>query len=79
MLESVEAEKAHEYKILPCFAVIDCTKAFNLLEVLAVFQALKNQSMHSKYTKILEHIYSNSFSFIRLKQRRKSLSNCTKE
>ena len=51
-----------------CLAFIDYTKAFDLLELPAVIQALERQAIHPTYVNLIKHIYSNNFSFIRLHQ-----------
>ena len=51
-----------------CLAFIDYTKAFDLLELPAVIQALERQAIHPTFVNLIKHIYNNNFSFIRLHQ-----------
>ena len=59
-------EKANEYNIPLCFAFIDYEKAFNSIAFEPLFEGLKNQGVDEAYLNILQNLYSEATSVLRL-------------
>ena len=59
-------EKAHEYSIPLCFALINYEKAFDCIEFDPLFEGLKNQCIDEAYLNILRNLYSKATSVLRL-------------
>ena len=59
-------EKMEEFNRCLHIAFIDNTKAFDLVEHKCVLQALADQGIQSKYTRLLAKIYNNCYAKIRI-------------
>ena len=59
-------EKAHEYNIPLCFAVVDYEKAFDSIECELIFHALKNHGVDKAYLNIIKDMYHEVTSVIHL-------------
>ena len=59
-------EKANEYNIPLCFAFVNYEKAFNSIEFERLFEGLKNKNVDEAYLNILQNLYSEATSVIRL-------------
>ena len=61
-------EKCAEYKIPLVVALVDYNKAFDSVEIPDVIEALQEQGVETVYVNVLQHIYKQAKSFIRLHQ-----------
>jgi len=59
-------EKSDEYKIPLAMAFVDYQKAFDSVDIHKVLESIKNQGVEPVYVNILNYIYQNGTSFIRL-------------
>jgi len=59
-------EKANEYNLPLCFAFVDYEKAFDSIEFEPLFNALKNQGVDGTYLAVLQDLYRNATSMLRL-------------
>ena len=59
-------EKAHEYSISLCFALVDYEKAFDSIEFEPIFHALKNHGVDKAYLDIIKYLYHEATSVIHL-------------
>ena len=57
-------ERAHEYSIPLCFALMDSEKAFDNIEVKPIFHALENHGVDKAYLDIIKHMYCKATSVI---------------
>ena len=55
-----------EYNMPLCLAFVDCEKAFDSVEGTAISNALYEQGMDETYIKLMENIYANGTSVVRL-------------
>ena len=61
-------KKANQYNIPLCFAFIDYEKAFDSIKFEPLFEGLKNQGIEKVSLNILENLYSEATSALRLKK-----------
>ena len=59
-------EKCAEYKIPLVVGLVDYNKAFDLVEIPDVIEALQEKGVDPVYVNVLKHIYKQAKSFIRL-------------
>ena len=59
-------EKCAEYKMPLVVGLVDYNKAFDLVEIPDVIEALQEQGVDPVYVNVLKHIYKQAKSFIRL-------------
>ena len=59
-------EKADEYNIPPCFAVVDYEKAFDSIESNPLFDSLENQGVEAAYITLLRDLYNDGTSTLKL-------------
>ena len=57
-------EKADEYNIPHCFALVDYEKAFDSIEFNPLFEAIENQLVEATYLSLLRDIYNGVTSTV---------------
>ena len=55
-------EKANEYQLQLCLGFVDYQKAFDSIEHIYMFDALRKINIEVGYVSILEHIYTNALA-----------------